>query len=75
MRLIDRSIRYPISVTVGVLLLALFGAVALMRIPVQLTPTVEKPEITVDTRWPGASPQEVEREIVEEQEEQLKSVE
>ncbi|MDV2503338.1 MAG: efflux RND transporter permease subunit [bacterium] len=75
MRLIDRSIRYPISVTVGVLLLALFGAVALMRIPVQLTPTVEKPEITVDTRWPGASPQEVEREIVEEQEEQLKSIE
>ena len=75
MKLIERSIRYPVSVTVGVLLVALFGLVALMRIPVQLTPTVEKPEITVETRWPGASPQEVEREIVEEQEEQLKSVE
>ncbi|MCA9018682.1 MAG: efflux RND transporter permease subunit, partial [Planctomycetaceae bacterium] len=33
------------------------------------------PTITVETRWPGASPQEVEREIVLEQEEQLKSVE
>src|SRR5207248_395526 len=29
----------------------------------------------VETIWPGASPQEVEREIVQEQEEQLKSVE
>ncbi|MDV2480271.1 MAG: efflux RND transporter permease subunit [bacterium] len=75
MKIIERSIRYPVSVTVGVLLVALFGLLALMRIPVQLTPTVEKPEITVETRWPGASPQEVEREIVEEQEEQLKSVE
>lgn len=75
MKLIDQAIRYPISVTVGVLLLALFGVVALLRIPVQLTPTVEEPEITVETRWAGASPQEVEREIVEEQEEQLKSVE
>ncbi len=41
MKLIERSIRYPVSVTVGVLLVALFGLLALMRIPVQLTPTVE----------------------------------
>jgi HAE1 family hydrophobic/amphiphilic exporter-1 len=74
-KLIDQSIRYPITVIVGVLFVALFGIVALLRIPVQLTPTVEEPEITVETRWAGASPQEVEREIIEEQEEQLKSVE
>jgi len=41
----------------------------------QLTPDVEIPTITVETRWPGASPQEVEKEIVQEQEEQLQSVE
>ena len=41
----------------------------------QLTPEVQTPTITVETRWPGASPQEVEQEIVIEQEEQLKSVE
>jgi HAE1 family hydrophobic/amphiphilic exporter-1 len=75
LKLIEQSIRYPVSVTVAVLLVALFGLVALMRIPIQLTPTVETPQITVETRWPGASPQEVEREIIEEQEEQLKSVE
>ena len=36
---------------------------------------VQVPTITVETNWPGASPQEVEQEIVIEQEEQLTSVE
>ncbi|MFQ5351148.1 MAG: efflux RND transporter permease subunit, partial [Thermoanaerobaculia bacterium] len=51
----------------------MFGALALTRIPVQLTPTVEEPQVSVMTVWPGASPLEIEREIVDEQEEQLKS--
>ncbi|GIW94261.1 MAG: acriflavine resistance protein B [Pirellulaceae bacterium] len=65
----------PIKVAVGVLLVALFGAVSLVKMPVQLTPEVQRPTITVETRWPGASPHEIEREIIQEQEEQLKSVE
>ena len=72
---IDRVIANPVKVTVGVLLVALFGCVALLRMPMQLTPEVQTPTITIETRWPGASPQEVEREIVMEQEDQLKSVE
>jgi HAE1 family hydrophobic/amphiphilic exporter-1 len=60
---------------VGVLLAALFGGIALVRMPMQLTPEVQTPTLTVETRWPGASPQEVEREIIQEQEEQLKGVE
>ena len=75
MKLITASIKYPVSTAVGVLLLSLFGAIALYNLPIQLTPDVEDPEITVTTLWPGASPQEVEREIVDEQEEQLKSLE
>jgi HAE1 family hydrophobic/amphiphilic exporter-1 len=43
--------------------------------PMQLTPEVEIPTLTIETIWPGASPQEVEQEIIQEQEEQLKSVE
>ena len=65
----------PVKVTVSVLLAVLFGAVSLIGTPVQLTPDVSEPEITVMTLWPGASAQEVEREITDEQEEQLKSVE
>lgn len=73
--LIDAFVKSPVKVSVGVLLVALFGTIALVRMPMQLTPEVQTPTLTVETVWPGASPQEVEREIVVEQEEQLKSVE
>ena len=74
MNVIQSAIRYPVTTTVGVLFIILFGAVALLRLPIQLTPDVTKEEITVDTRWTGASSHEIEREIIEEQEEQLKGV-
>ena len=60
MKLIDFFVTNPAKVIVGVLLMALFGAVALLRMPMQLTPEVQTPTITIETRWPGASPQEVE---------------
>ena len=75
MKLVNSSIKNPVTVTVGVFFILLFGFIALLRIPVQLTPEIQEVEIQVETIWPGASPQEVEREIIEEQEDQLKSVE
>ncbi|MEM8864339.1 MAG: efflux RND transporter permease subunit [Planctomycetota bacterium] len=75
MNIVDRFVRNPIKVAVGVLLMTLFGGIAMLRMPMQLTPEVQTPTITVETSWPGASPQEVEREITVEQEEQLKGVE
>jgi HAE1 family hydrophobic/amphiphilic exporter-1 len=75
MQLVQAFVSNPIKVSVGALLLSLFGAISLVRMPMQLTPEVQIPTITVETRWPGASPQEIEREIIQEQEEQLKSVE
>jgi HAE1 family hydrophobic/amphiphilic exporter-1 len=74
MNVIQSAIRYPVTTTVGVLFLVLFGVVSLLRLPIQLTPDVTKEEITVDTRWQGASTHEIEREIIDEQEEQLKGV-
>jgi HAE1 family hydrophobic/amphiphilic exporter-1 len=73
--LAQHAIKNPVTVTVGVFFVILFGFIALFRIPVQLTPEIQEVEIQVETIWPGASPHEVEREIIEEQEEQLKSVE
>ncbi len=64
----------PVKVAVGVLLLAMFGILAMIGMPVQLSPDVEQPKISISTTWPGASPHEIEKEIVKEQEEQLKSV-
>ncbi len=75
MDLIKFSIENPVKLTVGVILAMLFGTIAYLATPVQLTPDVNEPQITITTLWPGASAQEVEREIIEEQEEQLKSVE
>ena len=75
MNVIRSAIRYPVTSTVGVLFIVLFGVVSLIRLPIQLTPDVTKEEITVSTRWNGASSHEIEREIIEEQEEQLKGVE
>src|SRR6266566_3408760 len=75
MQMIEAYVRNPVKVTVGVILVALFGTISAFRMPLQLTPEVSIPTLTIETTWPGASPQEVEREIVQEQEEQLKSVE
>lgn len=75
MDLIAAFVHNPVKVSVGVLLVLIFGLLALTTMPMQLTPEVEIPTLTVETTWPGASPHEVEQEIVREQEEQLKSVE
>ena len=74
MPLIETSVARRTSVAVGVILVVLFGALALRGIPVQLTPEVSQPQISVTTAWRGASPYEVEREVVQRQEEQLKNI-
>ena len=74
MDIVRWSIARPVSVTVGVLLLVMFGLIGLTAIPVQLTPTVDRPVITITTDWPGRSPDEVVDEITKEQEERLKNV-
>jgi HAE1 family hydrophobic/amphiphilic exporter-1 len=75
MNLIRLSIERPIAVIAAVLMVVMFGLVALNTIPIQLTPDVNKPVIVVTTNWGGASPAEVEREIVNRQEEKLKGLE
>ncbi len=74
MDLIKYSLEKPVSVTVGVILVLLFGIIGLNKLPVQLTPDVETPQITVKTSWGGATPYEIEKEIVEQQEEVLKGL-
>ncbi|MBF0367891.1 MAG: efflux RND transporter permease subunit [Magnetococcales bacterium] len=74
MNLVRISAERPVAVAVGVLLVILFGVLALFRIPVQLIPDVRKPTISVSTTWSGASPTEVEGEITIPQEEVLKAV-
>ncbi len=68
------SIKNPVTVLVAVIMVLMFGGIGLMSMPYQLSPTVVEPEISVETIWAGATPYEVEREIIEEQEKVLKGV-
>ncbi len=74
MDLIKFSIKNPVTIIVSVLIVVLFGLISLGNLPYQLTPNVSKPEIKITTVWPGATPYEIEREIIEEQEDALKSL-
>ncbi len=75
MDLIKLAIGRPIAVLAAVLMVVMLGLVALKNIPIQLTPDVRKPVITITTYWPSAAPAEVEREIVNRQEEVFKGLE
>ena len=74
MKLIELAVRRPIAILSIVLMVLLMGWLALQIIPIQLTPDVRKPLIMIQTSWPGASPAEIEREIVIPQEEKLKGL-
>ncbi len=75
MNLIRTAIDRPIAVVAAVLMVVMFGLVALENIPIQLAPDVDRPVITVKTEWPGAAPAEVEREITNRQEEEMAGLE
>src|SRR5688572_9897319 len=74
MTIIERSIRQPVAVAVAVILIVIFGLIGVLQVPVQLTPNVDQPVVSVTTRWFGAQPQEVEQEILQDQEEVLKTI-
>ena len=75
MNLIRTAIDRPIAVIAAVLMVVMFGLVALENIPIQLAPDVNRPVITVETTWPGAAPAEIEREITNRQEEEMAGLE
>ncbi len=72
--LIRLAVGRPVTVLVGVVLMCMFGVLSVLDLPIQLTPDISVPTLSVTTTWPGASPVEVETEILEEQEDALKSV-
>ena len=62
--LIKFAIKQPIAVAAMVFLIIAFGFVSLQKIPIQMTPDIDKPVLQVRVSWPGASPKDVEREVV-----------
>ena len=68
MNLTDLSLRNPAAVAAAVALACLFGALSLADLPVQLFPDIDRPQMSIQTGWRAASPQEIEAEILEPQE-------
>jgi multidrug efflux pump subunit AcrB len=73
-RIIAGAIRNPIAIGVTVLLICLFGVLSLEQLPLQLFPDIERPTISITTNWRGASPEEVEAELLEPQEQVLQGL-
>jgi HAE1 family hydrophobic/amphiphilic exporter-1 len=74
MDIIRFAIDRPVAVLAAVIMAMLFGILAVSRIPIQLAPDVRKPIVVIETNWPGAAPSEIEREIVNPQEEALRGL-
>ena len=67
-------LKNPAAVAVGVALVFFVGFVSLQRLPLQLFPSIERPQLSIQTFWRAASPQEVESEIIEPLEEVLEGL-
>ena len=65
----------PMVVFVCVIFALMFGLLGLKSMPYQLMPQVSKPTISIYTTWSGATPYEVEKEIINRQEKYLKGIE
>ena len=68
------SLGNPVAVIVACILVVIFGTLSLGRLPIQMTPEIERPEISIRTPWRASAPNEVESEIIEPQEDVLRSV-
>jgi len=74
MFLSDFSIKRPIATIVLILAMMCLGLMALKKLRVNQNPDVEVPFIVVNIPYPGASPETVEREIVNRLEKSLQSI-
>jgi multidrug efflux pump subunit AcrB len=72
--MIEAILKRGTLVSVITAMILLMGIVATLRVPVQMIPDLDTRVISIETRWPGATPQDVEKEIVIEQEEYLRGL-
>ena len=70
----DFSIRNPVITTVVMLALVVFGVLSMLMLDTDEFPNVDPPVIAVTVAYPGASPQTVEREVIDVMEEAFASI-
>jgi hydrophobic/amphiphilic exporter-1 (mainly G- bacteria), HAE1 family len=70
----DTAIKRPVLTVVGMLILVVFGVVALTQLDTDEFPEIEAPIVVVAIPYPGASPDVVEREVIEPIEEVISGI-
>ena len=68
------AVKHGTLVAVIVFIITILGVVGALNIPVQMIPDLDVRTISVSTGWPGATPQDVEKEILIEQERYLRNL-
>ncbi len=74
MFLSDFSIKRPVATVVIIIALMSLGLLALKKLRVNQIPDVEQPVLVVNIAYPGASPETVEREVINRVEKSLQSI-
>lgn len=74
MFLTRNCLKNPAIIAVAVAIIFLVGAFSLTKLPLQLFPAIERPQVSIQTFWRSASPSEVESELIEPQEDVLEGM-
>ncbi|MDX6766484.1 MAG: efflux RND transporter permease subunit [Candidatus Methylacidiphilales bacterium] len=74
MNLAEISVKRPVFAWMLMSALIIFGAICFGRLGVSLLPDVEVPNVLVQVTWPGAAPEVMETEIVDQMEQALVNV-
>ncbi|NMP31946.1 efflux RND transporter permease subunit [Thalassotalea sp. M1531] len=65
MNLTRTALKNPAAIIVIVALVMVFGLLSVFKLPIQLTPDIEQPQISIFTGWRSAAPEEMESVIIE----------
>src|SRR4030095_14080148 len=74
MKLAEVCVRRPVFATMLVLTFVVLGIFSYTQLGIDLFPKVDLPTVTVSTRLPGASPEEIESQITKPIEEVLNTI-
>lgn len=74
MNIADISIKRPIMMTMFVMVFVLFGALGYFSLTLDMMPDTDIPYVTVQTVYPGGSPQEIETQITKEIEDAISTI-
>src|SRR5688572_22731817 len=70
----DTAIQRPVLTVVAMMMLVVFGAVALFQLDTDEYPEIDAPVVVVAIPYPGASPDVVEREVIDPIEESISGI-